>query len=169
MQATCVDCSLRCLESALLPAFRHPSTAFGFPFAGARQDSTSFATQRVLIGSCLLVQSPGFRNARVSEHAHFGHAIKERPVSVMLPCGISYILPCSNRFFSLAPKSVFASGQNQGCGIKGFIPTSVIQGNLPLDMGVSLWEALFVVSQKWSFPTALARLVCPWTWPPRSW
>ena len=43
----------------------------------------------------------------------------------------------------------------QGCGIKGFFPTSVIQGNLPFIWGLSLWEALFVVSQKWSFPTAL--------------
>ena len=48
----------------------------------------------------------------------------------------------------------------QGCGIKGFIPTSVIQGNLPLYIwGVSLWEALFVVSQKWSFPTTLIWLL----------
>ena len=43
----------------------------------------------------------------------------------------------------------------QGCGIKQFIPTSVIQGNLPLLWWVSLWEA-FSVSQKWiPFPTAL--------------
>ena len=46
----------------------------------------------------------------------------------------------------------------QGRGIKGFIPTSVIQGN-----GVSLWEALFVVSQKWiPFPTALFLLIVVW-------
>ena len=44
---------------------------------------------------------------------------------------------------------------SQGCGIKGFIPTSVIQGNPLFAWGVSLWNALFVVSQKWSFPTAL--------------
>ena len=44
---------------------------------------------------------------------------------------------------------------DQGCGIKGFIPTSVIQGNPLFTWGVGLWEALFVVSQKWSFPTAL--------------
>ena len=32
----------------------------------------------------------------------------------------------------------------------------MIQVNLPLYMGVSLWEALFVVSQRWvPFPTAL--------------
>ena len=43
----------------------------------------------------------------------------------------------------------------QGCGIKWFIPTSVIQGNLLLIWGVSLWKDLFVVSQKWSFPTTL--------------
>ena len=43
----------------------------------------------------------------------------------------------------------------QGCGIKGFLPTSVIQGNPPLYEANSLWEALSVVSQKWSFPTAL--------------
>ena len=50
----------------------------------------------------------------------------------------------------------------QGCGIKGFIPTSVIQANLPLYMGISLWEALFVVSQKWSpFPTTLVKWDVP--------
>ena len=39
---------------------------------------------------------------------------------------------------------------------KGFFSTtSVIQGNLPFVWGVSLWEVIFVVSQKWSFPTAL--------------
>ena len=43
----------------------------------------------------------------------------------------------------------------QGCGIKGFLPTSVIQGNPPFYEHNSLWEALFVVSQRWSFPTAL--------------
>ena len=46
---------------------------------------------------------------------------------------------------------------HQGCGIRGFSPTtSVIQGHSPLYMGGGgLWEALFVVSQKWSFPTAM--------------
>ena len=44
----------------------------------------------------------------------------------------------------------------QGCGIKGFIPTSVIHGYPLFIWGVGLWEALFVVSQKWiPFPTAL--------------
>ena len=38
----------------------------------------------------------------------------------------------------------------QGCEIKAFSPTSVIQGESLLHM-----EALFVVSRKWSFPTAL--------------
>ena len=37
--------------------------------------------------------------------------------------------------------------ENQGCGIKGFIPTSVQKGNLSLCV-----EALSVVSQKWYFP-----------------
>ena len=47
----------------------------------------------------------------------------------------------------------------QGCGIKGFLPTSVIQGNPPLYEENSVWEALSVVSQKWiPFPTAL--IVC---------
>ena len=46
-------------------------------------------------------------------------------------------------------------GFDQGCGIKGFLPTSVIQGNPPSYEQNSLWEALSVVSQKWSFPTAL--------------
>ena len=35
----------------------------------------------------------------------------------------------------------------------------MIQGNLPVVWWVSLWEALIVVSQKWSFPTALVRCV----------
>ena len=43
----------------------------------------------------------------------------------------------------------------QGCGIKGFLPTSVIQGTPPLYEHTSFWEALSVVSQKWiPFPTA---------------
>ena len=33
----------------------------------------------------------------------------------------------------------------QGCGIKGSIPTSVIQGNCPFYIERGLWEALFVV------------------------
>ena len=37
-----------------------------------------------------------------------------------------------------------------GGGIKGFIPTSVIQGTLPFIWEASLWKALSVVSQKWS-------------------
>ena len=36
-------------------------------------------------------------------------------------------------------------------------PTSVMQGNPPLYEENSLWEALSVVSQKWSFPTALTK------------
>ena len=32
----------------------------------------------------------------------------------------------------------------QGCGIEGFILTSVIQGNLRPLYGISLWKALFV-------------------------
>ena len=44
-------------------------------------------------------------------------------------------------------------------GIKRFLPTSVIQANPPLYEENSLWEALSVVSQKWSFPTALGRNV----------
>ena len=34
-------------------------------------------------------------------------------------------------------------GRGQGCGIKGLIPTSVIQGNPFFIWGVSLWEAPF--------------------------
>ena len=46
---------------------------------------------------------------------------------------------------------------NQGCGIARGVSNHFcdIFGNLPLCMGVSVWEALSVVSQKWSFPTAL--------------
>ena len=65
-------------------------------------------------------------------------------------------------------------GSFTGCGSKRFIPTALVAscffvllfwfqgcgikviGNLPLYCGVSLWEALFVVSQKWAFPTALS-------------
>ena len=53
----------------------------------------------------------------------------------------------------------FSKRSKQGCGIKGFLPTSVIQGNLPLYEENRLWEALSVVSQKWSFPTALRQKV----------
>ena len=49
-----------------------------------------------------------------------------------------------------------------GCEIKGFLPTSVIQGNPPLYEENSLWEALSVVSQKWPFPTALVSGVDRW-------
>ena len=56
--------------------------------------------------------------------------------------------------FYLDPGLAF--GQRH-CGIKGFLPTSVIQGNLLFLWQVCLWEALFVVSQKWSFPTALGQ------------
>ena len=52
-------------------------------------------------------------------------------------------------------KTVPQVSLDQGCGIKGFLPTSVIQGNPPLYEETSLGEALSVVSQKWSFPTAL--------------
>ena len=43
----------------------------------------------------------------------------------------------------------FAMDIHQACGIKGFVPTSVIQGNPFFMWGVGLWEALFVVSRKW--------------------
>ena len=43
-----------------------------------------------------------------------------------------------------------------GCGIKKFIPTSLIPGNLPLQIKASL-SARFVVSRR-SFPTALIHL-----------
>ena len=45
-----------------------------------------------------------------------------------------------------------------GCGwiARGFPTTSTsVIGNLPFIWGVSLWEAVSVVSQGWSFPTAL--------------
>ena len=45
----------------------------------------------------------------------------------------------------------------QGCGIKGFIPTSVIRGNPRFYDQISLWQARSIVSQKWLFPTALKR------------
>ena len=49
--------------------------------------------------------------------------------------------------------------RSQGCGIEGFLPTSVIQGNPPYEQN-SLWEALSVVSQTWiPFPTAPPGLV----------
>ena len=44
----------------------------------------------------------------------------------------------------------FVNRQNQGCGI-----TSVMQGSPRFTWGFRLWEALCVVSQKWSFPTIL--------------
>ena len=57
---------------------------------------------------------------------------------------------------------------NRVVGSQGVYPTtSVIQGNPLLIWGVGLWEALFVVSQKWSFPTALVanRTVWTFSWP----
>ena len=53
---------------------------------------------------------------------------------------------------------VFRVNGGQGCAIRGFIPTSVIQGNLlHITRGVGLWESLSAVSQKWiPFPRALA-------------
>ena len=53
------------------------------------------------------------------------------------------------------PASRVQLDSQQGCGIKRFITTSVIQGNPLFIWAAGLWEALFVVSQKWSFPTAL--------------
>ena len=52
-----------------------------------------------------------------------------------------------------------AQGPGSGLWVKFFFPTtSVIQlGISPFVWGVCLWEALFIVSQKWSFPTAPAR------------
>ena len=45
-------------------------------------------------------------------------------------------------------------------GLLGVSPTtSVIQGNPPLYEQNRVWEALSVVSQKWSFPTALLSMV----------
>ena len=46
--------------------------------------------------------------------------------------------------------------------MKGFYPTSVIQGLSPVMCWGSLWEALIVVSQKWSFFTALDTYERPW-------
>ena len=72
-------------------------------------------------------------------------------------------LACSSLFGVYAGVCFFsftsgANEQSQGCGIKGFLPTSVIQGNPPLYEENSLWEALSVVSQKWPFPTALNKV-----------
>ena len=43
---------------------------------------------------------------------------------------------------------------------EGVSPTTSVQGNPPLYEEHSLWEALSVVSQKWSFPTAVCLCVC---------
>ena len=44
----------------------------------------------------------------------------------------------------------------QGCGIKELIPTVILLGISPFISDGSLWEVLFVVSQKWiPFPTTL--------------
>ena len=51
-------------------------------------------------------------------------------------------------------------------GSLGVYPTtSVIQGSPLFMWGVSLWEALILVSQKWSFPTALLSSILPWSGP----
>ena len=51
-----------------------------------------------------------------------------------------------------------ASLEGQGCGIKGFISTSVIQGKSPPLLGCQSLGSPFG-SQKWSFPTALFQVV----------
>ena len=57
------------------------------------------------------------------------------------------VLACESEGQELAILLQSPLQQAQGCGIKGFIPTSVLQGNLFFRIwGVSLWEAL-VVSQ----------------------
>ena len=64
---------------------------------------------------------------------------------------VPLLIPRAQRSFVF-----FAVGLIQGCGIKGLLPTSVIQGNPPSYEQNSRWEALSVVSQKWiPFPTAL--------------
>ena len=80
----------------------------------------------------------------------------------MLPtCWFPSLAKCAPHYLGVYPnRSIrgFGSAPNgsvQGCGIKGFLPTSVIQENPPL-YETSLWEGLSVVSQKWiPFPTAL--------------
>ena len=44
---------------------------------------------------------------------------------------------------------------DQGCGIAWGLSNHFRDTESPPLYGGSLWEALFVVSQKWSFPTAL--------------
>ena len=63
--------------------------------------------------------------------------------------------PCGFKQVTRGQQLGASFSAEQGCGIKGFLPASVIQGNPPLYEENSLWETLSVVSQKWSFPTAL--------------
>ena len=61
--------------------------------------------------------------------------------------------PTANRFSRSEGTS---GGAKVGCGFKGLVPTSVIQGNLPLRRLV-FGKPFFVVSQKWSFPATLPK------------
>ena len=65
---------------------------------------------------------------------------------------------CSTCLRNLAAYSLAALSRNtneQGCGIKGFIPASVIQGNPIFLWRGSLMRDLYLVSPKWAFLTAL--------------
>ena len=59
--------------------------------------------------------------------------------------------PQEERGADLQFPPIQTTNAGQGCGMKGFVPTSAIKGI----RAASLWEALLVVSQRWSFPTAL--------------
>ena len=57
--------------------------------------------------------------------------------------GVEYGTPIGSN--SQSTNIPLQNATKQGCGIKGFIPTSAIQvGISPFIWGVSLWEALFV-------------------------
>ena len=59
-----------------------------------------------------------------------------------------------------SPEERSAEGRSSGLWDQGVFPTTaVIQVGISPFIWISLWEAFFVVSQKWSFPTALEELV----------
>ena len=59
-----------------------------------------------------------------------------------------------------ADVSLFTLDTFQGCGIKGLLPTSVIQGNPPLYEENSLWEALSVYHRSGHSPQPWTPSIC---------
>ena len=62
-------------------------------------------------------------------------------------CERESVTTANTRKYVFFCKERIRNGRNPGCGIKGCIPASVIQGNPRLCEQMSLWEALSVVGR----------------------